>query len=1022
MLALAVVVLGAFSLQRLGVDLLPQIIYPEVRVRIIDPGVPGKIMEDQVTRQLEEQLAITEDAISVQSQTGESRSSVDLTFRYGKDIDTALRDASTRLDRARRFLPDTIDPPTIYKLDPAQIPILEMVASSSLRRPSELRDWVDYSFSKWFLNLPGVAAVEVGGAPRREIQVLPDQHRLGGFGVAVQDLIDALNNGNLEQSGGPVQMERQVITGRTSGRFQSVEAIASLPVRTTSGSIRLRDVADVIDTEQDEKLRIRLDGTPGVKIAFQKQPQANTVAVVDAVNAQLVWLNEQKLLPADISLRGISDGAVFVRQAIGNATTAAVSGSLLAMLVVFIFLGDVRRTLIIGSSIPLGVMVALLMMDAVGLTLNVMTLGGIALGVGLLVDNTIVMLENTYRHQCMGKNKIAAASDAAREVNGALVASTTTSLVAVLPFLFVGGLLGLLFRELIATISAAILASLVVALTVVPALGARVPPGETGWARQLFDRAMEAMQGLYGRCIRVLLRVRWLVPVPFLLLLWFVWPAFISGKQEVMPRVDNGQVRVYVNADSGISLNEMDATVERLEALFGAQPEVSSVYSQIGGFVFGRSERQATNASRLSIQLVDQQARDLSTEAWIKNMSKAVRQLQLAGVRVWMRPQGIRGLRIGRGQDDISIRFLGPDLDVLARLGDQMTEILKDIPGLRNVRHSGEDSVQELTIKVDRERAVELNLSVNEVGRAVRIALQGIVATDFIDGDRSYDVRIRFPTTQRSSPRDIETIMLFPAAKERDSVYVGDVADIALVNSPARIMRDRQQRIVEVNARVTGDTTLGQASAAAFKELEKITLPPGYSVYDGGAADALARSESLVQTLLAVAVFLVFVVMAVQYESIRNPFIILLGVPFAATGVACALIILDLALSMPMWLGMVMLTGIVVNNSIVLVEYVEQERARGNTIDDAIVAAGRLRLRPILMTTLTTVVGMMPLALGLGEGAEMLQPLAIAIVWGLSFSTLVSLVLVPMLYRVFAVADAKDTATDLVSAAAARRA
>ena len=801
-----------------------------------------------------------------------------------------------------------------------------------------------------------------------------------------------------------------MITGRISGRFASVDAIASLPVQTSEGSIRLRDVAEVVDTEQDEKLRIRLDGTPGVKFAFQKQPQANTVAVVDAVNARLQWLREQRLIPVDVTLQGISDGAVFVRQAINNASTAAMSGALLAMLVVFIFLGDIRRTLIIGSSIPLGVMAALLMMDAVGLTLNVMTLGGIALGVGLLVDNTIVMLENTYRHQRMGKDKVAAAADAATEVNGALIASTTTSLVAVLPFLFVGGVIGLLFRELIATISAAILASLTVALTVVPALGARVKAGHSGWLRRHFDQVMSVMQRGYGNCIKVLLRVRWLVPIPFLLLLWFVWPAFTSGKQEVMPRVDNGQVRVYVNADSGISLNEMDATVARLERLFSEQVQVHTVYSQIGGFVFGRSERQATNASRLSIQLVNHAARNLSTDAWVKRMTKAVRELELAGVRVWMRPLGIRGLRIGRGQDDVSIRVLGPDLDVLAQLGDKMVAALKAIPGLRNVRHSGEDSVQELTVKVDRERASELGLSVNEIGRAVRIALQGVIATDFIEGDRSYDVRLRFPRTQRSSPRDIETIMLFPASKKRDSVYVGDVAAIALMNSPARILRDRQQRVVEVNARVNSDSTLGQASIAAFNAIERISLPKGYSVYNGGAADALERSEDLVQRLLLLAVFLVFVAMAVQYESLRNPFIILLGVPFAGIGVASGLIILELPLSMPMWLGIIMLTGIVVNNAIVLVEYIEQERTRGNSVDAAIIAAGSLRLRPILMTTLTTVVGMMPLALGVGEGAEMLQPHAMAIVWGLSFSMLVSLVLIPMLYRVFAVADAKHPA------------
>jgi multidrug efflux pump subunit AcrB len=280
MVALAVVVIGLFALKRLGVDLLPHIIYPEVRVRILDPGVPGKIMEDQITRQLEEQLAITEDAIGVQSQTSEGRSEVDLTFDYGKDIDVALRDASSRLDRAKRFLPDTIDPPIIYKRDPSQIPVMELVVTSELREPAELRDWIDYVFAKWFLNLPGVAAVEVGGAPLREVQVLLDQQRLAGHGLSLDDLVSTLQRGNLETAGGPLRMASQEISSRTAGRFTSIEEIARLPIEggVSTALVRVRDVAEVIDGLQDEKLRIRLNGAPGVKVSIQKQPQANTVS------------------------------------------------------------------------------------------------------------------------------------------------------------------------------------------------------------------------------------------------------------------------------------------------------------------------------------------------------------------------------------------------------------------------------------------------------------------------------------------------------------------------------------------------------------------------------------------------------------------------------------------------------------------------------------------------------------------------------------------------------------------------
>jgi len=1007
MIALAIVVLGMFSLGRLGVDLLPHIIYPEVRVRVVDPGVPGVIMEDQVTRQLEEQLAVTEDAVGVQSRTSEGRSEVDLTFSYGKDIDVALRDASTRLDRAKRFLPDTIDPPIVFKRDPSQIPVMEYVVSSRLRDPVELRIWIDYVFANWFVNLPGVAAVEVGGAPLREVLVLPDQHRLAGHGLSLDDVIAALEGGNLDVPGGPLRMARQEISGRTTGRFTSVEEIARLPIQVGTGnddarSVRLQDVAEVIDGNADERLRIRLNGAPGLKISVQKQPQANTVAVVDEVKHRLAWLQDQGLLPEDVHVDTVSDQSIYVRQALKNASGAALSGAVLAMLVVYLFLGDLRRTLIIGTGIPIAIMVALVLMASVGLTLNIMTLGGLALGVGMLVDNTIVMLENIYRHQRMGKSAIRAPVDAAAEVNSAIVASTSTNLAAVLPFLFIGGLVGLLFSELIATISAAIAASLVVAVTLVPALGARVPISDPSWFRRLIDASMTGLQTVYARTVALTLRGYWLVPIPFIAALVWAVPTFQSEQQIFLPDIDDGRVYADIVADAGLSLDEMDRTVVKIEALMPAQPEVETTFSQIGGYVFGRSEYQRSNRSRVAIQLVPLAQRQVSNKDWIGRMKKEIDKLQLAGVRVRLRNPGIRGIRMSGGDDDISIRVQGTDLEVLARIGDEIARRLEGVPGLQNVRHSSEDIAQELSVIVDRERASSLGLNVEAVGRAVRVALQGIVVTDYIEGDRQFDVRVRRAPSEMTSPRDVESVLLFAPAADRPAVYLGDVARVELVNSPANIRRDRQQRIIEVSGTVAGGT-LGEVSAAAAERLAGIELPGGYTLYDGGAGETLREGERIAHILLGIAVFLVLVVMAVQYESLRNPIVILLGVPFAAIGVALAVNVLDMPISMPLWLGMIMLAGIVVNNAIVLVEYIEIERERGASLEAAIVEACRLRLRPILMTTLTTVVGMTPLAVGFGEGAELLQPLAITIVWGLAFSTIVTLVLVPSIYRLFAV-------------------
>ncbi|MDH3713406.1 MAG: efflux RND transporter permease subunit [Gammaproteobacteria bacterium] len=1007
MLALAIIVLGLFSLQRLGVDLLPHIIYPEVRVRILDPGVPAAIVEDQITRQLEEQLAITEDAISVQSSTSEGASRVDLTFSYGKDIDVALRDASTRLDRAKRFLPDTIDPPIIFKRDPSQIPALEFAISSALLEPSALRGWIDYVFANWFLNLPGVAAVEVGGAPVREILVLPDQARLAGYDLTLDAVIEALRRGNVDVAGGPLHMSRQELSGRTAGRFGGIGSIAELPVGVSDSAggvniVRLQDVAEVVDGYADERLRVRLNGVPGLKVSVQKQPTANTVAVVDEVRARLEWLKAQDLIPEDVQIDTVSDQSIYIRQSIFNAASAAVSGALLAMLVVYLFLGDLRRTLIIGTGIPIATMVALVLMASAGLTLNIMTLGGLALGVGMLIDNTIVMLENVYRHQRGGESPLEAASNAAAEVNSAIVASTTTNLAAVLPFLFIGGLVGLLFRELIATISASIVASLVVALTLVPALGARVVVGQPNAFRRGVDALVGAMQRGYASGVRVLLRVRWLVPLPFIAALAWAVPVFQSEQQVFLPRTDDGRVYVNITADGGINLDVMDQAVTWLEKLILAQPEVETAFSQIGGFVFGRSEYQRSNRSRIQVQLKPLAERGLSSSEWIKRVRAAIDKLQLAGIRAHLRSAGIRGIRVNRGDDDISIRVQGQDLTELAHLGDELVARLAGTPGLRNLQHSLEDTVQELAVVVDRERSAALGFDIEEVGRAVRIALQGLVVTDYIENDRQYDVRVRLPRRDIASPRDVESVLLFGAASGRESVYLSDLARVDLVNAPASIVRDRQQRIVEVSGSVAGGSTLGEVTASVQQRLEGLELPSGYTMYDGGGAQTLRENERLALTLLGVAIFLVLVVMAVQYESLRAPLVILCSVPFAAIGVALAVTLTGLTISMPLWLGMIMLAGVVVNNAIVLVEYIEIERDRGAALDAAIIDAARLRLRPILMTTLTTIVGMTPLAVGLGEGSELLQPLAITMVWGLGFSTLVTLVLVPAVYHVFA--------------------
>ena len=1001
MLTLALMLLGLFALERLRIDLLPHIIYPDVRVRVSMPGTPATVMEDEVTRQLEEQLAITEDAIAVESRTREGRSAVDLSFRYGADIDKALRDASSRLDRAKRFLPEDIEPPVIYKRDPAQRPVAEYIVSSAWRGPVALREWVDDRFGKWLLNLPGVAAVETGGGLRREIQVLADPYRLAAIGMDLPALRDVIAGNNVETPAGRLEMDRTGIVTRTAARLENADALRRLPLPEGDGrppALRLGDIAEIVDGAERQRLRIRLNGRPGVKVSLQKQPAANTVAVVDAVDGEIARLRADGLVPQDIVLRKVDDQAHYIRQAVNNAAGAALSGGVLAMLVVYLFLGDVRRTLIIGSAIPVAILVTLALMAAGGLTLNIMTLGGLALGIGMLVDSTIVMMENLSRHQRAGD---ADCEQAAAEVHSAIVASTATNLSAVLPFLFIGGLVGLLFRELIFTVSAAILASMLIALTLVPALAARID-GERRERplQRVIDGLLARLAGGYARLLERLLRpfATALVIVTFLAALAATLPWLLDARQSFLPRLDEGRVSILIRADRGIDLDAMDELTRRVEAIVAAQPEVDTRFTTVGGFVFGRSQFEAPNFASIQVALRPADPRKLSTRAWIARVKRRIDAEGIVGARISLRSRGLRGVRTSRGNDEIALRITGPDLERLTRLGDAVAERLKSVDGLSNIEHSGEEVTQEFALHIDRQRAAALGLDARDIGRAVRLAVSGERVGSLVVDDRRVDILLRADRAHMNSPDDLESVLLFSKDETRAPIHLGDLARVELVSAPASIWHDRQQRIVEITASPTGDSDIENASARALAAAREVALPPGYVLYEAGNLETLKKGRDTGRQLLALALFLVFVAMAVQYESLRNPLIILLGVPFALTGVALGLHITGLPVSMPVWLGLIMLAGIVVNNAIVLVEYIELLRARGHPRHAAILAAARLRLRPILMTTLTTVVGMLPLALALSEGAELLQPLAVTIVSGLAFSLLVSLLLIPLLY------------------------
>ena len=1010
MLTSVVLVLGGFFLSGLPLDLLPNIVYPQVRAGVTNRGVEPEVLEETVAKPLEAALATTENLVRIETEVQEGRVGVNLHFKYGTNMDFALQDASKNLERARGSLPEEADPPTISKFDPQQMPIYEGAFSSDTRDLISLRDWVQYRLRPQLLTVEGVASIDVSGGLVREIQVILDQERLRSYGLTVSQIIEALRAANQDVAVGRVASPTREVVGKTAGKFQDVREIRELLLPLPGGGrVPLSEVATVRDTHREQRLWARLDGVPAVKLSVRKQPDANTVAVADAIHERIMSLRESGFFPRDIHFETTQNQAHFIRNSVNSVRDAAILGGLLSMVVVLLFLGSLRKTFVIGVSIPIAILATFVMMGLGNLTLNIMSLGGLALGVGLLIDGSIVMLENIFRHSAE-KDPETAAHIGAAEVQTALIAATTTNIAAVVPFLLVSGLAVLIFRELILTITFAILASLIVALTVVPMLSAqlakvRFSSGIGHWRPlRLFDRGVDALRNLYRRVAeRAVVRWRWLILATGALSLAGAYFSARGLGTEFLPQIDDGNVSVFISLPPGASAEETNRIAHEIEALIAEMPYVRHVFTTAGGFLFGSSTAERAGRGSIAIQLAPLSERSMSADVWVQTLQQKIDERGYPGARIFVRPPRIRGLRTSSSGSDIAIGIQGDDLRELQRLADEIIARIRDIPGLQSVQPSTEEASPQLAVERDRERAAYLGLNVASVGQTLRTALDGTVATRFTEGNREYDVRVMFPRERFTSPEDLGTIALFPGAQGGKPIYLRDVANVYSTLGPTTISRENQNRIL----RVTGDViteiaSVGQVSQEIRARLADLEIPDGYGILYGGEEEAIKENNRQLTIVVLLAVFLVFVVMAVQYESLVNPFIILLSIPLSLIGVGLGLRLTGTPLSAPVLLGVILLAGIVVNNAILLVEYIEQFRKNeGVSMEEAVVEAGTVRLRPILMTSITTVLGMLPLALGLGEGSEMMRPLAISVVGGMSLSTLLTLFVVPSAYIIF---------------------
>ncbi|WP_204150432.1 efflux RND transporter permease subunit [Leptolyngbya sp. CCY15150] len=1020
-LTVATIILGFFVITQLPVDLLPSITYPRIGLRIDAPGLAPEVAVDEVTRPLEEALSATEGVVQIFSQTREGRISLDLFFEPGGDVDQALNDATATLNRARDRLPDTIGTPRLFKFDPSQLPVYELALTSPSFDDAELRIFADEELARELVQVPGVASVDISGGLSEEVQVNVDLQRLQAVGVNVSDVISALSDRNQDISGGRLRGGEEETLTRLVGQFQSADEVRNLAIQVDDSDppqrVYLRDVATVQDGTEEQRIFVLLNGQPAVKVSIQKQSDANTVEVVDAVKARLDSLRATGLIPENMLLTATLDESRFINNSIQNVAISGLTGATLAAVAVLLFLGSLRQTFIIVLAIPLATLASIMMMGLFGLSLNVFSLGGLALGVGIVVDNAIVMLENISKdakpavavvrssrrsRRDAQRRVIAQAQESSQALESALLASTTTNLVSVLPFLLIGGFISLLFNELILTISFAVAASLLVALTVVPTLASRlltVPT--TSGVRNLgpivaFSQRLEGLTQRYTQVLTWVLQHR--IPVLTIAVVALVGSSLMMVSripQEILPRINTGLADVRVQLPAGTTLEANRRVMAIVDDLLLEQPETDYAFTTAGGALFGSStsENALRGSSTVSLKPGS------NVLAFVERMEQEFSQLSLIDTSIRVSAGSVRGLVLNNSpvRSDLDVGLQGSDRQALEQAGRQVLDALNANARLARYRSDGEDPQPEIQIRPDWERAADLGLSTQDVGDVIQTSLNGSVPTQLQRGDRLVDIRVQLEPGAVQRPEQLRDIPLF--ASQRQQVRLGDIADIETGNAPGEIQRINQRQVFLIAGSLASDANLSDALAEVDGILADLDLPDGITRLPSASAATAQELQDSLKLLGGLASFMVFVVMAVQYNSLIDPLVIMLAVPLALAGGILGLFVTQTAIGATVIVGAVLLVGIVVNNAIILVELANQIRDRDRISHRAaILKAAPQRLRPILMTTITTVLGLFPLALGIGEGSEFLQPLGIVVFSGLSLATLLTLFIIPCFY------------------------
>lgn len=994
MIFLIIITLGTLGFRFLPVDLLPPIEMPELSVQVSYPNVGPEDIELLITEPLENALAVVPDIERMTSRSDEGRGSVSLRFSQGVNIDVISNDVREALDRLRNSLPEDADPPRINRFNPDDAPIVILGVRSDMDL-MDLTTIMERDLSRRFEQIAGVGAVDVWGGVDREIRVDVRRDRLLASGLTMNDISSAIGREGSNSPGGNVRRGTSELYIRSMGEFNSVDEIRNVVIRSVEGvPVRVGDVADVSDDRADIGRYIEINEVPMIRMGIRKQTGANTVAVAEQVNQELERINLER---NDLEILMVTDQSEFIQDSIDSVRNSALWGGILAVVVLMAFFRNGSITSIISVSIPIAIIATFALLYFGGLTLNQMSFGGLALGVGLIVDNAIVVIENIVRHRHQGKPLKKAAERGTKQVTGAVIASTLTTSVIFLPVVFMQTMTGTMFQEMALVVVFSLMCSLFVALTLVPMLSSRflsVPPHEPAHDQTATwnERILYNLETRYEKLVSWALGHKAaVIGITTALLLLSVFSIRLISV-ELAPQTEADQLSIRMRMDEGTNiaiihsyLMEMDQIVRNIV------PWENVVYYT----------RDAQNGdAEIELTLVDQEDRTMNADAMADYIRARVEDA-IPGMRVFVRAQSgmwiMRRIFGSGGEDAIQVELRGYDLEAADRIAQQISDRVEVLPGIADVNLSRREGRPEQQISFDREKLATLGIGVSDVSRAIQSSVGGSRAGVFRDMGDEFDIVVRLRPEDRLNSQDIDNISI--RAANGEVVPLSSLITTTYSRAPTQIRRVDGQRVTYINANLESGVALGDAVERIRENLAQMPLPDGFSIVYGGEYEEQVKSQRDFAMAIVMALVLIYMVMAAQFERFLDPLIVMGSVPLAIVGVVPTLILTGTTLNMQSFMGMVMLIGIVVNNAILLVDYINiMRREDGMPIEQAVVKAGRLRLRPILMTTLTTVLGLIPLALGIGAGAEMQASLARVVVGGLMASTLITLVFIPVFY------------------------